>query len=337
MAAQTYESTRDYLMDLAFRGFQARAVHVAAELGIADSLAAGPKPVAILAEEVSADELSLYRLLRALAGLGIFREVGHRVFALSEAAVYLRSDADRTARDAVRVVGRLFHEPCSRLLEAVRSGRPSFDLVFGAPFFDYLDANLEDRALFDSGMSSHSGPENLVIPEAFDFSVFSHVVDVGGGKGGLLAEILRRCPSLEGTLFDLPTTIKVTDLLKPYREQDRCRLVAGDMFDRVPADADCYVLKRVLHDWDDAACTRILHNCAAAMRGDGRVVVIEGIVPEGNEPHPQKEGDLVMMVLLRGRERTLAEFEELFRAASLHLDEVVPLPSGHSILLGRRP
>jgi len=153
----------------------------------------------------------------------------------------------------------------------------------------------------------------------------------------LLAEILRRCPSLEGTLFDLPTTIKATDLLEPYREQDRCRLVAGDMFDRVPPGAGGYVLKRVLHDWDDAACTRILHNCAAAMRGDGRVVVIEGVVPEGNEPHPQKEGDLVMMVLLRGRERTLAEFEELFRAASLHLDEVVPLPSGHSILLGRRP
>jgi O-methyltransferase domain len=328
-------SPRDFILDMAFLGFRAQALFVAAELGIADHLIAGSKHIDELAQEGGVHAPSLYRVLRFLVTQGVFTEDERKSFALTPRAQLLRSDIPQSLRNAVRVAGgHLFNDPCAKMLDAVRTGIPAFESLYNATFFEHLANNLDDAELFNSGMASHSENENAALPRDYNFSTFHRTVDVGGGQGGLIVQILQAYPNVKGVLFDRAKTLEDTSLIKLSRLENRCELIAGDFFVSVPPDADCYILKRVLHDWDDESCISILRNCREAMNADGRVLTIEGVIPPGNDPHPNKEGDLVMMVLLRGRERTVAEFQALYEAAGLRVTRILPTSYAHYIIEG---
>jgi len=306
-----------------------QAVMVAAELGIADHLAAGSVPVAALAPAVGADPDALYRLLRALAGEGVFTEAAPRAFALTPLAEPLRTDHPRS----VRARARLFRQewvwrPWGHLLEAVREGGVAFERVYGVPFFAYLGAHPDAAAVFDAAMTGGTG-SRAGLAAAYDFAPLGTVVDVGGGQGGLLAAVLRAHPHLRGVLFDQPQVVAgAAPVLRAAGVADRCEVVGGDFFAAVPAGGDAYLLSQILHDWDDARATALLRVLHQAARPGARVVAVERVLPPGDAPHPAKLGDLNMLVLAGGRERTEAEFGALFAGASFELTRIVPLPEG---------
>ncbi len=322
-------------MDLAFRSFEAQAVHAAASLGIADHLEGRSMGVEDLAREGDAHAPSLRRLLRALVGMGLFAEPAPGCFQATDSGRWLSSGIPGSVRDSVLVAGGpLFHLACGGLADAVRSGSPAFERIHGMGFYDYLAAHPEAGRLFHSAMAGHSDAENDAIAGAYDFRSFRRVADVGGGQGGQLAAILRAAPGLQGVLFDRSADDEAGRRLSEAGVADRCEICRGDFFEEVPRDCDAYILKRVIQDCDDRAGVRILKNCRDAAAPGGKVLVIERVVSDEDEPSPGGVADLVMMVLLPGRERTEREFRELFARAGLELTATIGTPHGQSILAG---
>ncbi len=313
------------------------ALRTAAELGVADLLCDGPKELGVLAQALGAHPPSLYRLLRALASQGVFSEEEGQRFRLTPVSELLRSDTPQSLRHAVLMFCQdAFWQSCGRLTDAVRSGQPSFEQAVGAPLFEHFTRHPELAVLFDKGMVQYSRQEDGPIAACYDFSPFSRVVDVGGGLGGFLAEILLRTPSLQGVLVDLPHVLGGEGRARPLVDAGvagRCQIVAQDFFQSVPK-ADAYVFKRIIHDWNDEQCVALLRNCRQAMVGRGRVLAMDAVVPEGNTPHPSKVMDLLMMSMTEGRERTLEEFRALFAAAGLRLTRTYPTPTPLSIIEG---
>lgn len=265
-----------------------RSLHVATELGIADLLEGGPRSIGDLAAATGAHEPSLYRLLRVLAAHGVFTEDGDGRFALTPAAALLRQSA---MRDGVLLCGEVtgdgsWWSAVGALRHSIRTGEPAFHRQHGMGFFEYLGSRPECGAWFDRGMANFAAGENRLIAGAFDFSGFAHVIDVGGGQGGLLAEILKRHANVRGTLFDLPQV--VTNPAYLGETGDRCQVVGGDFFRSVPRGGDAYVLKRILHDWGNDQCVRILRCCREAMGESARLLVVDAVIPSGNAPHPGK-------------------------------------------------
>ena len=222
------------------------------------------------------------------------------------------------------------------MLDSVRTGEAVFQKVRGVPFFDYLASNPEANARFNQGMANVSSVENSAVAGVYDFGSFRNIVDVGGGKGGLIAEILKAYPSARGVLFDLPQVVANPDYITKAAVQDRCEIAPGDFFEAVPRGANAYVLKRVIHDWNDQRCQTILRRCRDAVAEGGRVIVVEAVVPAGNEPHLSKISDLLMLVLGGGQERTEKEFRQLFESSGLKLSRIIPTPSMMSIIEGER-
>jgi SAM-dependent methyltransferase len=214
--------------------------------------------------------------------------------------------------------------PAGELVDSVRTGSPSFDRIFGNPFFDYHAAHPESTEVFDQGMAAYSGVENGPVAAAYAFPPVATVVDVGGGQGGFLLEVLRANPGLHGVLFDREHVVS-GHRLDTGDVAGRWEVVAGDFLERVPP-ADVYLVKRIMHDWDDDSCVRILENCRRALRPGGRVLVVDAVIPAGNEPHQGKALDLLMMAILTGHERTEAQFARLCGAAGLRLDSVTQVP-----------
>ncbi|RKH42545.1 methyltransferase [Corallococcus llansteffanensis] len=319
------------IVDLGFGFILSGALATAAELGIADHLEQGPKSAGLLAEEVGAEASSLYRVLRLLASVGVFTEDASGCFGLTPAADYLRSAAPGSLRSAVLMLTqKIFWAPTGELTETVRTGRTPFDRIFGKPFFDHLASDPVAGATFHRGMSSLSDLENAPIARSYDFSACERVVDVGGGHGGFLIEVLKGSPSLQGVLFDH------RHVLDEARIADaglagRCELVEGDFFKAVPQGADTYLLKRILHDWSDEVCVGILLNCRRAMKEGGRVLVVDTVIPPGNGPHGGKVLDVMMLASLQGRERTEEDLRKLFAQAGLRLARVLPTPAALSI------
>ena len=304
-------SPREYILDLAFRAFEAQAVYTAATLGLADHLEKGAMHVDQLATTVNCDSSSLRRLLRALASIEIFEETKPGFFGMTEKSRLLAGTHPASVRDSVLVAGGpLFNLPCSKMAACVRSGVPAFEEIHGKGFFEYLAHDQEAGRLFHSGMASHSGAENAMLVDAYDFSQFHRIADLGGGQGGLMTAILRACPQLHGVLFDRSPVAELPGWLAEAGVADRCEIVAGDFFTHVPNECDAYILKRVIHDWDDESAVKILRNCGNAVSPGGKVLIVDMVIPEGNDPHPGKWADLVMMVLLQGRERTEQEFRD---------------------------
>jgi hypothetical protein len=305
-----------------------QALHAAAKLGVADVLATGPKSIDEIAEATQAHGPSLRRLMRTLASGGIFAEDASGRFASTTLGETLRRDGPGSVREAVIWVSEPMHYgSCGDLAQTVKSGEPGFNRLFGQPYFDHVAGDESAGRVWDAGMACFSGMENGPIASAYSFPRNACVVDVAGGQGGFLAEVLRTDPSLRGILFDRPEVVKAPQSLEDAAVLDRCELVGGDFFDAMPPGGDVYVLKRILHDWDDQTCVKLLKRCREVMPSEGRLLVIDAVIPPGNDPHPAKIVDLVMMSVLPGRERTEQELSALLTDGGFTLNQVIPTRS----------
>ena len=315
-----------------------QALHVAAFLRVSDLLAAGPKSVDELAAATKADRSSLHRLLRMLTGPGVFREETDGRFAITPLGATLRSDGPDSVREWALFVGAPeMWAVWAGLRGSVMSGEASFPAVHGAPMWEYIAARPSLGEAFDGWMTRQSRQHNSALVAAYDFSRFRLVADVGGGRGSTLAAVLAANPSLRGILLDLPQVVARTAPLDEARVANRCDVIGGDMLRAVPAGADAYLIKRVLMDWSDADSTTILRHCADAMSEGGKVLVVEMLMPAGNDPSPAKAFDILMLLNQPGgRIRTEGEFRELFTGAGLRLSRVVATDSPNSILEGMR-
>ena len=292
-----------------------QALYVAATLGIADLLKDGDRTAEELAQETESDPGALYRLLRALASVGVFHEDEQRRFSLTDLGEDLRSDSPTTIAGWAAFIGRPYYwETWGNLLHSVRTGENAFRHVHGTDVWSYRTEHPEESPIFDRAMTDLTGRVNAVVGDAYDFSRFGCVVDVGGGQGALLRRLLDATPQLEGILFDQPHVVAGAP------EHDRMRIVPGSFFEGVPEGGDAYVLKWIIHDWDDEEATAILRTCRSAMTSDAVLLLLERVVGEPNADPATKFGDLNMLVAPGGRERTLDEFAALFSAAGFTLN-----------------
>jgi hypothetical protein len=299
-----------------------QAVHVAASLALAELLGGGPKSLEELADATQTDVFSLGRLLRALTSLGIFVEDVAGRFRQTALSDTLRSEHPESIRPFAMMLGsHFFWRPSGMLEEAVRTGQPSFERVYGAPFFEYLAGHADDAAAFNAAMSS--SPSHLAaIVDAYEFSKFERIVDVGGGHGKLLARILSANPRLRGVLHDLPAVVAGASAVRHEPISQRCEIIGGDFFEGVPPGADAYVLKGVIHDWSDEAALKILKNCRRAIHPDGTLLLVETVLSASSDPASALM-DLLMMVLTSGRERTESDFRSLLQEAGFSMVQVI--------------
>jgi hypothetical protein len=311
-----------------------QALHVAAFFGIADLLALGSKTVDELAVATRADRSSLHRLLRMLTGPGVFLEEADGRFAITPLGATLRSDRPDSVREWALFVGAPeMWAVWAGLRTSVMSGEASFPALHGAPMWEYIAARPSLGEAFNGWMTRQSRQHNSALVAAYDFSPFRLLVDVGGGQGSTLAAVLSAHPSLTGVLLDLPPVVAGTAPLYEAGVADRCEVIGGDMLSAVPKGADAYLIKRVLMDWGDADSMTILRLCAGAMAEGGKVLVVEMLMPTGNDPSPAKTFDMLMLLNQPGgRIRTESEFRELFIGAGLRLSKVILTASPNSIL-----
>jgi hypothetical protein len=317
-----------------------QSIYAAAKLNLADHIAATPtgeRATADLAKISSASEDALYRLLRALATIGIFRETQPRTFALTPMAELLKADHPAKLRAAVIMFGETQYGPWGDIMHSMTTGRPAFDHIFGKPIFEYLSANPHLGQIFDDAMTGIHGGETRPMIAAANFSAFDTIIDIGGGNASVLIEILRAAPSTRGIVFDLPAVADRTrQILREARLDDRCTAAPGSFFQ--PADIpragpqSAYLLRHIIHDWDDDRSIQILENCRRAAAPGAKILVVESVIPEGNEPHPGKWLDMIMLVGPAGRERTAAEYSHLFTRAGLGVPRITPTQSPVSII-----
>jgi hypothetical protein len=304
-------------------------VHVVATLRIADHIAAGSTQIDSLATAAGADRDSLHRVMRHLVGKGVFEEPSRGNFVLNEVAGGLLGESGRLGFDLEGIGGRMAYA-WGTLLSAVRSGRPAYHEAFGRGFWEDLDAHPDVAASFDAlmGPLGHGAPDPNILVNPEDWESVRTVVDVGGGTGSLLAEVLRARPKVQGTLVDLPRVVaRSGEIFEAAGVADRVTIAAQSFFDPLPGGGGVYLLKSVLHDWPDREATAILRRCAEAARPSGRVVVFTGVGP-GEEVSPE----LLMMVLVGGRGRTLDELREMAREAGLEQSAAGRQPSGRFIV-----
>jgi len=322
------------LMQLSTGHFISQAVYVATKLGVADLLAGGSKSVADLAAGTKTHERSLYRLLRTLASVGVFAETDPKVFALTPTAELLRANVPDSMRDIVIFMGEEWHtRVCDEMLYSVETGRPAWGRTHGAEVFSYFEQHPEHGEIFNRAMTNLSRMAVPAIVEAYDFSGIDKLADVAGGHGILLAGILKANPHMKGLLFDVPSVIEgAPALLGREGVAERVELMRGNFFESIPAGADAYLLKHIIHDWDDERSIAILKNVHAALPARGKVLLVEIVIAPGNEPHFGKIQDLEMLVSPGGVERTAEEYRELLTQAGLKLTRVVPTKSPLSVV-----
>lgn len=324
------------LYDLIDGFARTQCISVIAELGVADELATGPKTVEELAEAVGARPHELLRVLRAVASLGIFSEDNEGRFHMTPLAETIRSDVQGSMRDFAVLYGQPWYwNPWADMLSFVKTGHTPFSHVHGKDLFEYLGGDAEAASVFNGALASITSQGVDPILEAYDFARFNNIVDVGGGNGTLVAGILSAFPKMHGVLYDLPYIVEEAERsIEDAGVSDRCKVVGGDFFESVPGGGDVYVLKFVVHDWDDERTIKILENCRRAMGMDGTLVLIErGIIPTGNDPAPIKFMDIHMMVAMGGIERTEGELSELFSRAGFRLTRVIESESIDNVIV----
>jgi hypothetical protein len=328
-------SPRDSLLQMTNAFQVSQAIYVAATLGIADLLKEGPKSVDELARTTATHAATLYRLLRALASVGIFTEHDSR-FGLTPLAEYLRTDTPGSLRNFVMLIGQeSLWRSWGHLLHSIRTGESAFPKVHGMTPWEYWADHPEEGAVFKAAMTSHSSGVVDAVVRSYDFSEIETLLDVGGGEGVLLAAILAANPSLRGILFDQPHVVgNVGALLERAGVADRCEVVGGSFFEAVPTGADAYLLKSVIHDWDDETAIEILRACRAAMGDSGKLLVVERVIRPGNDPDPAKFSDLNMLVVPGGQERTADDFELAYAEAGFKLSNIIRTGSPYSIIEG---
>lgn len=322
------------LSQMFFAPLVQKGIFVTAKLGIADLLAEKPQTAEELARKTETHAPSLYRVLRTLASAGIFAENSDGKFELTPLAELLRSDAPSSMRDfAIMIGSQWIWQAWNELLYSVQTGEVAHEKVQGMSSFEFFAQNEEAGRIFNRAMTGFTLMSAPAIVEAYDFSGFNKLVDIAGGHGLLLTAILKANPHLQGVLFDLPFVIEgAGELLEKEGAANRIEKISGDFFESVPAGADAYMMKHIIHDWDDASSIKILQNIRQAMNANGKVLIIEMVVPEGNEPHPAKALDLVMLTMEGGKERTAEEYRQLLAAADLRLTRIIPTRSPYSIV-----
>lgn len=315
--------------------FASQAVYVAAKLGIADLVQENPLSVAELAAATDTDAGALYRVLRALASLGVFSEIAPKTFGLTPFAEPLLSDRTDSMRDMAIWIGEEAHwRVYGEMLYSVRTGKNAFGRVHGEEVFPYLfQTNRELGEIFNRAMTSFSSSVAPAVAQAYETTGAETLVDIAGGHGLLLAAFLKANPNLKGVLFDVPTVIEgAGELLENEGVAARVATATGDFFQSVPAGGDLYMMKHIIHDWNDERSLAILKNIYSAMNDDGKVLIVEMVVKEGNEPDFSKIMDLEMLVTPGGIERTAEEYRELLAKAGLRLTRIVPTASPYSIV-----
>jgi hypothetical protein len=313
------------LMQMVFGKAVTQAVSVAARFKIADQLVSGPKTAAELASATGLHAGHLYRIMRALAGLGVFAADDAGRFSLTPMGNLLRSDVPGSARPiATYVCDPWSWKPWGDLAGAVKTGQPVFDRMFGEGVFDYLAKHPDEATTFNEGMTGFSQQAAAAVLKAYDFSKFGTIVDVGGGHGALLLAILKASPNSKGVVFDAPQVAAgATEAIKAAGMTDHCRAEGGDFFKAVPT-GDLIMMKNIIHDWNDAKAATILKACRAAIKPTGKLVLVELVVPPGFGPHMSHILDLEMMVLCDGKERTEAEYRDLLAGAGFKLTRIIP-------------
>jgi hypothetical protein len=308
-------------------------IYVAAKLGIADLLEDGPHGIDTLAQATQTHAPSLYRLMRALAGLGVFEEDEDGAYATTTLGRCLVSGSPGALRARAILNGEDWYRGWGGLLHSVRTGETAFDHIAGMPFFEHLAANPETASTFNEAMSSATEGAARAVADAYDFSRCRTIVDLGGGTGAFLAEILKATPGARGVLFDRPHIVAAAgSTLATADVADRCDVVGGDFFAEVPAGGDAYILSWIIHDWDDERCVALLRNCRRAMGDGARLLVLEQVIPPGNEPSLSKLYDLHMLALSGGRERREDEYRALLAASDFDLVRVIPTEVPRSII-----
>lgn len=329
------------LYQLATGHYVSHAIYAAAKLGIADLLGTGPQRCDDLAKATGTHAPALRRVLRLLASAGVFAETEDGRFELTPVGSCLQSGPG-----SFRPVALLFTSPGVRaawgdLLHSVRTGEPALNHVFGMGSFEYFAQHPEEAAVFDEAMGAFTAMVAIAVAAAYDFSRFGTIIDVGGGEGALLAGILRANPALRGVVFDMPRVAEgANETIAAAGLGDRCEFVGGDFFEAVPGGGDAYILKHVIHDWDDARAVRILRNCRRAMKAEGKLLIVEGVYPERIDQSVVSRGaaanDVNMLVCTGGRQRAEAEFRALFDAAGFELTRIVPTQAMSSVIEGVR-
>lgn len=313
-----------------------QALYVAARLGLADLLKDGPRTFEELAQASSTDAPTLYRLLRALASIGVFAEEEKGRFKLTTLAETLRTGPGSVRAMVLHLGERPSWDAWGDLLRSVQTGETAFPRVNGIDVFPYYAEHPESQEPFNQAMTEASEVMSQAVTEAYDFSQFERVVDVGGGHAGLMTAILKSSSNATtGTVFDLPEVVEgARSRIEAEGLAGRCETAAGNFFDSVPEGGDAYTLKMIIHDWDDEHALTILRNIHRAMKAEGKLLVIEQVIPEGNEPSFSKLSDLHMLVMTGGHERTAAEYGKLFEEAGFELTRVIPTQSIMSIVEG---
>lgn len=313
-----------------------RVIYIAAKLGLADELKDGPKGAAELAESTNTHAPSLYRVLRALAGAGLLVEDEAQRFSLTPLGSTLRSDAPVSLRAFVTSeLGEVHYPSWGALLHTVQTGEIAFDHVFGTSCWDYFAKHPENAKLFNQSMTDLTKLVEVAITEGYDFSSFEKIVDLGGGHGSLLASILKKNPDVKGVLFDAPQVIEgAKQRMEDEGLTARCEVKGGNFFESAPAGGAAYIMKHILHDWADKESLVILKHIRNVIADNGKLIVFEQVVPEGNEPHLSKFADLIMMIMTGGRERTESEWRALFAAGGFRLTRIIQTQSPVSIIEG---
>ena len=324
------------LMDMIFGFALSRAIAVAAEIGVADQLKDGPKSVEELAQAVGAHPESLYRLLRALAGAGIFSEEPDKHFGLTPLSELLSSDNPQSLRGfAAMMADAMNFETWADLPYSIQTGKPTFPHKFNTPWFTWLEQNPKEGKAFHDAMTSLSAGAVAAVVNAYDFSGIKKLVDIGGGHGLLLASVLAKYPNMTGILYDDPAVVAGSkELLAAHGVASRCETIGGNFFHSAPVGGDAYILKHIIHDWSDDECVTILQHCHKGMIAGGKVLIVEMVVPERNVPAVSKFLDLEMLLFLTGRERTTAEYGALLKRAGFELTRVVPTQSPYGVIEG---
>jgi O-methyltransferase domain len=324
-----------YLFELSTALWTAQCLNVVARLDVAGSLGQAPKSAEQLADALGLHAPSLYRVLRLLCAYGVFRENRSGVFSLTPIGHRLRADIPDSARAMLVYNGQPWQtEPYAQIEQTLRTGKPSFDQIFGAPFFDYAASRPDVAKIFDDAMTSVASLHVAAVSGAYDFRGIGVLADIGGGNGMFLSHLLAANPHLRGILFDLPHVgTGSTPALALAGVADRCSVETGSFFDRVPQNADAYLLSHILHDWDDARCRAILRVCRRAMRPDSRLLVVDVVLGRADNRFAQgKLADIQMLLVLSGRERTEPEFRELLESEDFTIQRIIPTSAPESII-----
>ena len=315
-----------------------RCIYIAAKLSIADLVKQEPKTAGELAATAGAHAASLFRVLRALASVGIFTQDDKDRFGITPLSETLRADVPGSLRAfAMTELGEEHYPAWGDLLHSVRTGGIAFDHTFGTDVWKYFAEHPDNARIFNDAMSGMTAQANEALHAAYDFAGINALVDIGGGHGGLLTSILRRNAQMRGILFDSPQVIDgARQSMQVSDVAQRCELVGGNFFESVPLGGDAHILKWIIHDWDDEKSLVILRNSHRALAENGKLILVEAVVPSGSELHFSKFMDLNMLVMTGGRERSEEEFRRLYEASGFRLNRIVPTESPFSVIEGVR-